>query len=106
MNKEDRHPPRPRRTSAINIVTEQERVKSDIAQCIETIVDCFDVFISENMLEDILRYTNHEMTRRYATRDNQTAESVQQPIAVNELMTFLRLLIAIGGKKNGKRALR
>ena len=93
-------PPRQRRTAAVNIVTEQEGVNPDVAQCVETISDNFGVYVTDKMIEDIVRCTNQYMDRQYVDDiDTTTATAEFRHTDQIELKALLGLLIAIGESK-------
>jgi hypothetical protein len=91
-------PPRQRRTAAVNIVTEQEGVNPDVAQCVETISDSFGVYMTDKMIEDVVRYTNQHMDTKYADGVDQTNSAFRHTDLV-ELKALLGLLISIGASK-------
>ncbi|KAF9417452.1 hypothetical protein HW555_005455 [Spodoptera exigua] len=82
------------RTRAHNIVEKQPGVKL-VAKNANTIMDCFLLFVSEEMLTDIVRFTNIHINK---IRDQFSRERDCKEIDIVELKAFIGILYMAGIK--------
>lgn len=45
-------------------MTERERPMEKVIQLVESVENCFSLYITDDMIEHIVRYTNQEINRR------------------------------------------
>lgn len=83
------------RTRAHNIVENQPGVKS-VAKNINTIMECFKLFVSEEMLNDIVGFTNTHIRK---IKDQFSRERDCKEIDIIELKAFIGILYMAGIKK-------
>ena len=82
-----------------NIVTEQTRVK-DIGKDASTEFECWNIFVTPEMLQEILIHTNSKIRQRQiksaANNSNGNASSYMQETTLRELKAFIGLLYLAG----------
>lgn len=83
------------RTRAHNIVEKQPGVKP-VAKNINTIMECFNLFVSEEMLNDIVGFTNTHIRK---IKDQFSRERDCKEIDIVELKAFIGILYMAGIKK-------
>jgi len=86
---------RQHRARAHNIIREQEGPTADVAQAVETKSDCFKVYVTDDMMQTVVKYTNDEMRRIVGGE----TDSFKRPVEVEELQAIFGLLFGIGSTK-------
>lgn len=80
-------------------MTERERPMEKVIQLVESVEDYFSLYITDDMIEHIVRYTNQEINRRREGNRDTHEEGYWQHTDVIEMKALFGLLISIGTTK-------
>jgi hypothetical protein len=94
-----RYAPTQGRRAAHNIVTEQEGPTPEVIQLANSVEDCFSLYITDDMIEQIVRHTNQEIDRHGEGNRDIHGEGYWQYTDLVELKALFGLLISIGTTK-------